>query len=115
MMTEAPVLSLPDFSLPFTIECDACAFGVGAVLSQNHKPLAYFSQALQGKNLLLSTYDKELLALILSVKKWRQYLLGTRFTVKTDHKSLQNLWNQKIVTPAQQRWLIKLVGYDFDI
>ncbi|XP_041009433.1 uncharacterized protein K02A2.6-like [Juglans microcarpa x Juglans regia] len=73
------VLALPDFTKAFVTECDACATGVGAVLMQDQRPLAFLSQALKGKNLALSTYEKEFLALVLAVKKWRSYLLGSAF------------------------------------
>ena len=69
---------------------------------QNKKPIAFLSQALHGKNLALSTYDKEMLALVLAVKKWRPYLMGHRFIVRTDQKSLKYPWEQKINTVAQQ-------------
>lgn len=62
-----------------------------------------------------STYAREMFAITEAVKKWRQYLLGRRFTVQTDHRSLRALLHQTIQTPEQQRWLYKLVGYDFDI
>ncbi|GKE82131.1 ty3-gypsy retrotransposon protein [Tanacetum coccineum] len=103
-MTQAPVLALPDFSKIFIIECDASGSGVGAVLMQE-RSISFFSQALQGSNLLLSTYEKEILALVLAVQKWRPYILGRQFIVRTDHESLKHLWTQKITTPAQQRWL----------
>lgn len=90
------------------------AGGVGAVLMQE-RPTAFYSHALQGKNLLLSTYEKEILALVLAVQKWRPYLLGGQFIVRTDQQSLKYLWDQKITTIAQQRWLYKLRGFDFVI
>jgi hypothetical protein len=107
-MTQAPVLAFPDFSKTFIIECDASGVGLGPVLMQDRRPIAYFSQAPHGKNLNLSTYEKEMLALVTTIQKWRLYLLGQQFIVQTNHQSL-------IVTEAQKKWLIKLVGYDFTI
>ena len=95
------VLTLPDFSKPFIIECDALRVGIGAVLMQGQRPIAFHSQALKGKGLHLSTYEKEFLALVLAVKRWRLYLLGKPFIIKTDHQSLKFLSEQKIGTPAQ--------------
>ncbi|XP_035549739.1 uncharacterized protein LOC118349426 [Juglans regia] len=114
-VTSPPVLALPDFTKGFIIECDACANGVGAVLMQDQRPLAFLSQALKGKNLLLSTYENEFLALVLAVKKWRPYLLGGTFVVRTDHHSLKYLLEQKVGIAAQQKWLAKLLGYEFTI
>lgn len=115
VMTYGLVLVLPDFTKTFIIKCDASNSGVGVVLTQEKKPIAFFSQALKGRNATLSTYDKEMLALVLAVQKWRPYLPRKTFVVHTDHKSLKYLWSQRITTLAQQRWLSKLMGYDFSI
>ena len=111
-MIQALVLVLPNFNKTFIIECDASGSGIGAVLSQK-RPIAFHSQALHGKNLSLSTYEKEMLSLVVSVRKWRHYLLGRKFVVRTDQKSLQYLWSQRITMDAHQIWLHKLMGYDF--
>ncbi|CAN6474517.1 unnamed protein product [Victoria cruziana] len=114
-MLSAPVLALPDFSREFVVETDASEVGVGAVLSQEGHPIAFMSKALTHRARPLSTYEKELLAIVLAVDKWRPYLLGRHFTVRTDHSSLRYMMSQRVSTPTQQRWLAKLLGYDFTI
>jgi hypothetical protein len=114
-MTTPPVLGLPNFSKPFVIECDASGGGIGAVLMQSGQPLAYLSQGLKGKNLSLSTYEKELIALVMAIRKWRHYLLGQNFKVRTDQQALKYLLEQMIGTPAQQKWVSKLMGFDFTV
>jgi hypothetical protein len=114
-VTEAPVLVLPNFAQPFVIECDASGLGIGAVLMQEGKPIAYLSKALKGRALLMSTYEKELFALVTTIQKCRPYLLGQSFVVKTDQQSLKFLLEQKVGTPFQQKWITKLLGYDFTV
>jgi len=114
-MVTAPVLALPDFQVPFVVECDASGKGIGAVLMQHNRPIAYFSKALSDRNLAKSAYEREIMALVLSVQHWRSYLLGTTFTVFTDQKSLKFLLQQRITTPDQQNWVAKLLGFNFDI
>ncbi|KAL4589487.1 hypothetical protein LXL04_002394 [Taraxacum kok-saghyz] len=114
-MISASLLTLPDFSKPFEIECDASGHGLGAVLMQSRKPIAYFSKALSAKTLTKSAYEKELMALVLAIQHWRPFLLGRTFTVFTDEKSLRHLLDQRIMTPDQQNWLAKLMGYTFTI
>lgn len=82
---------------------------------QNSKPIAYFSQAIKGKNLSCSTYEREMMALIAAVQKWHPYLLGQKFIIRIDQKSLRYLLEQTITTEAQQKWLVKLMGYDFTV
>ena len=107
------VLGLPDFTKLFIMECDASSLGLGAVLMQDHRPITYHNQALKGSKLSLSTYEKELLALVVAMKKWRPYLLGRPFVIKTDHHSLKYLLEQRVGIPAQQNWISKLLGYAF--
>jgi len=111
----APVLALLDFHHEFVLETDASEFGIGAVLMQNNHPIAFLSQALSARNSALSTYEKECLAIILAVEKWRSYLQAKPFTIKTDHKSLLHLTDQRIHTKIQQKALLKLMDLDFTI
>ncbi|CAJ2665277.1 unnamed protein product [Trifolium pratense] len=112
-MTKLPLLTLPDFSLPFEVTTDASLHAVGVVLSQQSKPLAFFSKKLTARLSASSTYIRELYALTEAIKKWRQYLLGSTFKIFTDHKSLKSLMTQTIQTPEQQKWLTKLIGYTY--
>ncbi|KZV42473.1 peroxidase 64 [Dorcoceras hygrometricum] len=112
-LVSAPVLRMPDFSEEFVIDCDASGTGVGAVLSQGGRPIAFFSKALAARALSKSTYERELI--VMAVQHWRHYLLGKRFLVMTDHRSLTSLLKQRIATPDQQHWMRKLLGYEFDI
>ena len=84
-MTIAPVLSMPNFELPFLIKTDACGMGIRVVLMQQGHPIVFLSKALSSQNLGLSMYEKEPFALVLAVTKWKHYLVGHHFVIKTDH------------------------------
>ncbi|KAL0549554.1 hypothetical protein IC582_014039 [Cucumis melo] len=114
-MTTIPVPALPNWSLPFMVETDASGSGLGAVLSQNGHPIAFFSQKLSPRAQSKSIYERELMAVVLSVQKWRHYLLGRKFTMMSDQKALKFLLEQREVQPQFQKWLTKLLGYDFEI
>ncbi|KAJ9555024.1 hypothetical protein OSB04_009638 [Centaurea solstitialis] len=115
VLSTAPVLKLPDFSAEFVIETDASGTGVGAVLMQNEQPIAYYSQVLGTRARQKSAYEKELMAVVFAVKKWRPYLLGNHFTVRSDQQSLKFLLEQRVVEPEYQHWMSKLMGYNFSI
>jgi hypothetical protein len=102
VVTNPLVLILPNFAKPFLIECDTSGRCIGAVLMQQQRPIAFFSQTLNERFLSMSTYEKELVALVSTVKKWKPYLLGYPFTIKTEHQSLKFMLEQKIGTPMQR-------------
>lgn len=114
-MIQAPVLTIPDLSKPFMVETDASNTGIGAVLLQNAHPVAFISKVLSPRNRLLSVYDRELLALVHAVTKWHQYLSIQPFTILTDQQSLKFLLEQRLSTPAQYRWVTKLMGLSYVI
>ncbi|KAE9606341.1 putative nucleotidyltransferase, Ribonuclease H [Lupinus albus] len=114
-MMAAPVLCLPDFTQDFIIETNASMCGIGAVLMQEGHPIAFFSKKLGPKMQIASVYIKELHAIIEAVLKWRQYLLGHFFIIRTNHKSIKELLQQVIQTPDQQVYVKKLLGFQFHI
>ena len=89
-VTSAPVLALPNFDIPYEIECD----WVGVVLMQSKHPIAYFSKTFSNSKLSKPAYDKKLFALVLDIQHWRHYLLGRKFVVYSDQKSLRHLVQQ---------------------
>ncbi|KAF7824160.1 putative mitochondrial protein [Senna tora] len=114
-MTTVPVLAMPDFSQSFELETDASGTGLGAVLMQGKRPIAYFSQLLSNRAQKSSVYERELMVIVFAVRKWRNYLLGHKFTIRTDQKGLKYLFEQRIIDTDQQKWVSKLMGYNFEI
>ncbi|GJU68618.1 ty3-gypsy retrotransposon protein [Tanacetum coccineum] len=111
----APVLVLLDFSKPFIVETDASGQGIRVILSQNGHPIAFFSKKLSYRMQQASTYVRELYAITEVVAKFRHYLFGHYFIIRTDHHSLRHISDQTIQTPEQQALLPKLLGYNFRI
>jgi hypothetical protein len=114
-MTTPPVLILPNFQLPFTLETDASGSGLGAVLMQNKQPIAFFSKVLGPKAQAQSIYEKEGMAILEALKKWRHYLLGNKLIIKTDQQSLKYLSSQRLLEGIQHKLMLKLLEYDYSI
>lgn len=114
-MVKAPVVALPNFTIPFVVEVDASGRGIGAVLTQGGRPIAYLSQSLSTKYLGLSTYEKELAALLYVIDKWRHYLQPSHFIIKTNHFNLIFLKDQIITTSLQHKGVTKLLGLSYEI
>ncbi|GJS52983.1 putative reverse transcriptase domain-containing protein [Tanacetum coccineum] len=111
----APILALPEGSEDFITYCDASKKGLGAVLMQREKVIAYASRQLKIHEKNYTTHDLELGAVVLALKIWRHYLYGTKCIVFTDHKSLQYILNQKELNMRQRHWLKLLSDYDCEI
>jgi len=114
-MTETLVLAVPNFQETFTVETNAFMDGIGAVLMQKGQPVAYLSKALGEKHKALSIYEKEFLALIMAVDKWRHYLERGEFTIQTDHKSLAYLKDQNLHSDMQRKAMTRMMGLNFRI
>ncbi|GKA62522.1 putative reverse transcriptase domain-containing protein [Tanacetum coccineum] len=114
-LCEAPILALPEGNDDFVVYCDASHQGLGAVLMQREKVIAYASRQLKPHEENYTTHDLELGAVVFALKIWRHYLYGTKCTVFTDHKSLQHILDQKELNMRQRRWLELLADYDCEI
>lgn len=99
VMISPRVLALPNFNDTFILETDASGAGIGAVLMQKGHPIAFISKALSPRNMLLSAYERELLAVIRAVTKWHQYLIHQPFVIKADQQSSKYLLEHKVSTP----------------
>nr|GEV52072.1 putative reverse transcriptase domain-containing protein [Tanacetum cinerariifolium] len=111
----APVAPLPEENNDFVVYCDASHQGLGAVLMQREKVIAYASRQLKPNEENYTTHDLELGAVVFALKIWRHYLYETKYTVFTDHKSLQHILHQKELNMRQRRWLELLADYDCEI
>ena len=114
-LTSAPILALPSFSKTFEVECDASGVGIGAVLSQEGRPLAYFSEKLNEAKRKYSTYDKEFYALVRALEHWRHYLVGGEFILHSDHEALKFIQGQHKLNPRHAKWVEYLQAFHFVI
>eukprot|EP01018_Ginkgo_biloba_P024721 Gb_03958 [translate_table: standard] len=114
-MSEAPVLALSNFDKVFEMECDASGVGIGAILSQEGRPVAYFSEKLNEARQRYSTYDKEFYALVQALKYWQHYLLPKEFVVFTDHQALKFINSQTKLNVRHAKWVETLQSFTFTL
>jgi hypothetical protein len=114
-LTAAPVLTLPDQSKRFTVYCDASRDGLGCVLMQDGRIIAYASRQLRRHELNYPTHDLELAAVVHALKIWRHYLFGQRCDIYTNHKRLKYIFTQSELNMRQRRWLELVKDYDLEI
>ncbi|WVZ76101.1 hypothetical protein U9M48_024103 [Paspalum notatum var. saurae] len=115
LLTSAPVLAQPDVIKPFDVYCDASSNGLGCVLMQEGRVIAYASHQLRKHEVNYPTHDLELAAVVHALKIWRHYLLGNTCDIYTDHKSLKYILTQPELNMRQRRWLELIKDYDLEI
>jgi hypothetical protein len=108
-LTTAPVLAQPDNTKPFEVYCDASGTGLGCVLMQDNRVIAYASRALRPHEQNYPTHDLELAAVVHALKIWRHYLMGAHCNIYTDHKSLKYIFTQADLNMRQRRWLVLII------
>ena len=115
----APVLVLPDPNIPYVVHTDASGFATGAVLSQDQgnglQPIAYMSKKMLPAETRYPVHEQELLAIIQAPGTWKHYLMGAKFTVMTDHRSLQYFKTQPQLSNREIHWKDVIANFDFDI
>ncbi|KAI3797433.1 hypothetical protein L1987_32690 [Smallanthus sonchifolius] len=114
-LTQAPVLALPEGNEDLVVYSDASGQGLGCVLMQRGRVIAYASRQLKVHEVNYPTHDLELAAVVFALKIWRHYLYGVKFTIYSDHKSLKYFFEQKELNMRQRRWLELLKDYDCEI
>jgi hypothetical protein len=114
-LTTAPVLAQPDNCKPFDVYCDASGIGLGCVLMQDNRVIAYASRALRSHEQNYPTHDLELATVIHALKIWRHHLMGTQCNIYTNHKSLKYIFTQADLNMRQRCWLELIKDYDLDL
>jgi len=114
-LISAPLLSLPDFNKAFEIECDASGIGIGVVLMQEKRPIAYFSEKLNGATLNYPTYDKKLYAIVRVLETWQHYLWPQEFVIHIDHPSLKHLKGQGKLNRRHAKWIEFIKTFPYEI
>jgi hypothetical protein len=114
-LTTAPVLAQPDNTKSFDVYCDASGSGLGCVLMQDNRVIAYTSRALNPLEQNYHTHDLELAAVVHALKIWRHYLMAAHCNIYIDHKSLKYIFTQDDLNVRQRRWLDLIEDYDLEV
>jgi hypothetical protein len=118
-LISAPIMQPPDWSEPFEIMCDASDYTVGAILGQRKDKklhaIYYASRTLDAAQLNYATTEKELLAVVFAINKFRPYLVGAKIIIYTDHAAIQYLLSKKNAKPRLLRWILLLQEFDLEI
>jgi hypothetical protein len=115
LLTSAPLLALPDFTKQVEIECDASGIGIGGLLMQEGRPIAYFSEKLCGVRLNYPVYDKELYALVRVLEVWQHYLCPKEFIRHFDHEALKYLKAQSNMHRRLAKWVEFIESFPYII
>jgi hypothetical protein len=110
-----PVLAQPDNGKLFDVYCDASGTGLGCVLMQDNRVIAYASRALRPHEQNYPTHDLELAVVVYALNMWRHYLMGTHCNIFTDHRSLKYIFTQADLNMRQRRWLELIKDYDLEV
>ncbi|CAH9104590.1 unnamed protein product [Cuscuta epithymum] len=118
-LTSSPIIVAPDWTLPFELMCDASDFALGAVLGQRREKklhvICYASRVLNDAQINYATTEKEFLAIVFALDKFRSYLVGSKVIVFTDHSALRYLLSKKDAKPRLIRWVLLLQEFDLEI
>ncbi|GJS62848.1 RNA-directed DNA polymerase [Tanacetum coccineum] len=114
-LASTPVLALPCFTDVFEVECDASGVGIGAVLSQSGRPIAYFSEKLNDAKHRYTTYDKEFYEIVRALDHWQHYLISKEFILHSDHEALKYIQGQHKLLPRHAKWVEFLQVFNFTI
>jgi hypothetical protein len=115
LLISAPVLTQPDIEKPFDVYCDTSGTGLGCVLMQDGRVVAYASRQLRKHEVNYPTHDLELAAVVHALKIWRHYLLDNVCNIYTDHKSLKYIFTQPELNMHQRRWLELIKDYNLQV
>jgi hypothetical protein len=106
------VLALPNFTFPFVLECDASGEGIGEFLMQRGHPIIFERRKLIQTKRLYSIYENEIIEIMHALTKFKQYLVGNKFVVKTYHNNLKYFLEKKDLSKNQQKWVKKVHAFD---